>query len=745
MDIADYWQGFVRQSPLAVVTDVDGTLLPFAPRPEEALPGPDVVALLRELAQLQGLTVALASGRTHEDLDRLFGHVPRLLLVAEHGGWRRAEGAWQPVDLAPPEALAELARELERITSHQTRALVERKTWSVALHYRRVPPSERLGLLIQADAVVRAWVSGHAGFERLEGVHAFEVRSSRIHKGTAAPWVREHAGAGAHLLALGDDLTDEDLFRALGSADDTILVGRELARSTAARWRMNGPGAALAFLRWIRAVRREGTTPPPPVLPRPVTPLPLARKEAGERFKLLAISNRLPALRTPTEPCEERKRGVGGLVSALEPALTARGGLWLGWSGRALPGAEPGPACLDDDVLPPLAWLDLPGEWVEKSYNGFCNRSLWPLFHSMPERVRFADAEWERYEQVNEVFAAAASNIVDPDTPIWVHDYHLLALGRALRQRGHRGALGLFLHIPFPGVDLFSMIPTAERLLDELLDFDLLGFHTPGYVGNFLQCVGALSPARVGDDVVEHRSRRIRVGAFPIGILPESFQELPELGVAEETAALLQAIGQTRLVIGVDRLDYTKGIPERLRAFGRLLELFPEWRGKVSLVQVSVPSRADIPEYAEQRALVENAVGRINGEFGEAHWVPVRYLYRSYGHGQLAQLYRASDVGYVTPLRDGMNLVAKEYVAAQDPLKPGVLLLSRFAGAAVELKDAVLTNPYHSDGMARDLDRALRMGLEERLDRHGRLLAAVCRTTAVTWAEDFLRALEACR
>jgi trehalose 6-phosphate synthase len=207
----------------------------------------------------------------------------------------------------------------------------------------------------------------------------------------------------------------------------------------------------------------------------------------------------------------------------------------------------------------------------------------------------------------------------------------------------------------------------------------------------------------------------------------------------------MRSLDSAKLVLGVDRLDYTKGIPERLLAFGRMLEIFPEWRGKVSLVQVSVPSRADVPLYAEQRASIESIVGRLNGEFGEATWVPVRYLYRSYGRQQLAQLYRAAAVGYVTPLRDGMNLVAKEYVAAQDQENPGVLLLSQFAGAAVEMKDAVLTNPYHIEGMARDLDRSLRMALDERKARHAKLLATVERSNAVTWAEGFLDALASCR
>ena len=201
---------------------------------------------------------------------------------------------------------------------------------------------------------------------------------------------------------------------------------------------------------------------------------------------------------------------------------------------------------------------------------------------------------------------------------------------------------------------------------------------------------------------------------MPIGIIPASFQETPEPAVVEEIDGLVRSLGDAKLVLGVDRLDYTKGIPERLIAFGELLKTFPEWRKKVCLVQVSVPSRADVPLYAEQRGRIESIVGRLNGEYGEAAWVPVRYLYRSYGKQQLSQLYRTAAVGYVTPLRDGMNLVAKEYVAAQDPENPGVLMLSRFAGAAVEMQDAVLTNPYHLEGMARDLDRALRMQFDER-------------------------------
>jgi len=289
------------------------------------------------------------------------------------------------------------------------------------------------------------------------------------------------------------------------------------------------------------------------------------------------------------------------------------------------------------------------------------------------------------------------------------------------------------------------MLPWAAQIIDGMLDFDLLGFHTPQFVANFLSCVSALLPAKVADDVIRHRGRETHVASMPIGIIPAAFQEPPDPSIVEEIEGLMRILGDAKLVLGVDRLDYTKGIPERLLAFGRMLEMFPEWRGKVSLVQVSVPSRADVPLYAEQRATIESIVGRLNGEFGEAAWVPVRYLYRSYDKAQLTQLYRAAAVGYVTPLRDGMNLVAKEYVAAQDEENPGVLLLSQFAGAAVEMSDAILTNPYHTDGMARDLNRALKMQLEERKMRHAKLLGVVQRSNAVTWAEGFLDALASCR
>ncbi|MGH7162679.1 MAG: trehalose-6-phosphate synthase, partial [Planctomycetota bacterium] len=615
-------------------------------------------------------------------------------------------------------------------------------TWSVAFHFRNIEPEEHDAAVVEVENRIALWLADHPRFEELWGTEVVEVRPARMDKGSAVPWLRDRAGAGARLMALGDDVTDEDTFLQLAAEDESVLVSTERGRATAARWLLDGPGDATGFLRWLLRVRR-GEADEAAELPRRIERWTAARGGDSPRCRLLVVSNRLPEVRSASDPPDGRRRGVGGLVSALEPVLRAREGVWLGWSGRTLARAGATNFGLDDTAEPKLAWVDLPEELQRHYYDGFCNSALWPLLHSFGARVRVSERDWDAYRRANDAFAAAAEPLVGRDDTVWIHDYHLFLLGKGLRERGHRGPIGLFLHVPFPGPDLWFILPWAEELFDALLSLDLVGFQTPAHVASFRQCAGEIPAAFVGDDAIEYRGARTRVGAFPIGILPEGFQGPPSASAAQAVARLTRAIAPGRLILGVDRLDYTKGIPERLTAFARLLELHPEWRRKVSLVQISVPSREDVPAYAEQRDRVEQIVGRTNGQFGDADWVPIRYLYRSFGRGQLSALYRCAAVGYVTPLRDGMNLVAKEYVAAQDPEDPGVLLLSRFAGAAHELKDALITNPWHVDGLARDLDRALRMGLEERRMRHQRLLDVVSRTTALTWAEDFLSALAA--
>jgi trehalose 6-phosphate synthase len=743
---SEHWRTLARHTPIGILCDLDGTLVPFARTPEEARPDPDVVALVDAIAQLPGVTMAIVSGRPKAWLETFFTS-PHVFLMAEHGASRRGMGAWENVGEVDPTPLEELASMLESLVRRHPGALLERKQTTVALHYRQVQRDRRAELLVEVYGIIDAFVARYPAFERLEGTLVTEIRPASVNKAAAVPWIRGIAGAGARLVVLGDDVTDEHMFRAVGAADEPVVVRTAGRRRTAARWELEDSTEVRAVLRWLYGVR-AGQTPLPVVLPRAIEQPTLT--SAGASNDLLVVSNRLPELRHVESNDEaERKKNVGGLVSALEPALRSRGGMWLGWSGRTVPSSEP----VTTGVIEAaggssgvqLAWVDYKESWYRHYYLGLCNGTLWPLFHSFPSRVRISDEGWAAYKEVHETFAELAAELTKPRATIWAHDYHLLLFARVMRQRGHVGPMGHFLHIPFPALDIFTMLPWAAQVIDALLDFDLLGFHTPQHVANFLQCAAALLPAKVSDDVVHHRGRATHVPAMPIGIIPDVFQEPPDPAVAAEIDGLMRILGDSKLVLGVDRLDYTKGIPERLLAFGRMLEMFPEWRGKVSLVQVSVPSRADIPTYGEQRAKIEAVVGRLNGELGEAGWVPVRYLYRSYGREQLAQLYRVASVGYVTPLRDGMNLVAKEYVAAQSLENPGVLLLSQFAGAAVEMQDAVLTNPYHIDGMAQDLDRALRMPLEERKARHAKLLATVQRSNAVTWAEHFLDTLAACR
>src|SRR5688572_16634801 len=557
----EHWAEIASAAPLGIITDVDGTLIPLAMTPHEARPSPEVVALLGELAGSRDTTVAVVSGRPRETLDDYFGAHAELVLVAEHGGWRRGRaGGWQATVAANPRAPDDLGVELAELAARHPGARVERKTWALAFHFRGVAAEERDEVVIDAEQRVGAWLAQHPEFQALRGSEVIEVRPVAMNKGTAVAWIRSLAGDGARLVALGDDLTDEDTFAELGAEDEAVRVGPEDDRASAARWRLPTPGDAVVLLRWLLALRR-GETPTSVRLPEPVATV------ADTRYDMLVVSNRLPELRSTADSADPRKRNVGGLVSALEPALRARQGVWLGWSGRTLSRGDASGFGVDSSGPTTLAWVDLPEEWHQRYYNGFCNTTLWPLLHSFSSRVRLAEKDWEAYRRANDAFAASAARLVAPDGVVWVHDYHLLLLGERLRERGHQGPIGLFLHVPFPGPDLWYILPWADEILGALLALDLIGFHTPRYAANFKQCVASLLGARVDDDTVEYRGRRTRVGAFPIGILPDAFQEPAPPAAEKEVANLNRAIRPTRLILGVDRLDYTKGIPERLAAF----------------------------------------------------------------------------------------------------------------------------------------------------------------------------------
>jgi len=455
---AEHWTRFVGRSPIGIVIDLDGPAIPLAPPapgPDEGTPATESLDLLRELAGLPDVVVTVLSGRPRAVLDRLLGDVAGLRVAAEHGGWLRGEGGWRAPVSDDPAALDTLAGAVERILPPGA-ARLERTTWSLCLTFGDVPEPDRTRLVVEANVAIAAWLPGHPGYQRLESADRLEVRLARVRKSAAIAWTRARAGPSASLLVLGGARTDDDLFRSLTPVDEGLLVAPRTRAGTPARWTLSGPDRAVVFLRAVVAARRTGATLAVEALPhalaRPSGPAPAA-------YRLLAISNRLPDLRSPTAPGTDRRRNVGGLVSALEPVLAARRGLWLGWSGRTGDAGEPGPVEIDDRSTPPLAWIDFPADWYERYYNGFCNQSLWPLCHTFPERVRFVDEEWQAYVKVNAAFAAAARTLVEPDVPVWVHDYHLLLAAGALRRLGHRGPLGLFLHVPFPGIDLFSMLP----------------------------------------------------------------------------------------------------------------------------------------------------------------------------------------------------------------------------------------------------------------------------------------------
>jgi alpha,alpha-trehalose-phosphate synthase [UDP-forming]/trehalose-phosphatase len=707
---------------LALLLDLDGTMIPFAATPEAAVLDRAGIELLDALHRAK-VQVVVVTGRMRSQVEPLTELAPHAWWVAEHGAWRRDD---REIWTGPPNApeLEELARLLEPFAS-QPGARVERKSLSLCLHWRLVAPELKDALIAGAELACDEWLESNPDLERLEGVEMLEVRRRSANKGVAVPWVRQRL-PDVRLIAIGDDTTDEDMFAELEHDELAIGVGVRRAHT---RCHVAGPPAVRELLAWLVQARTTGTD-------RAFDGFEgHPDEEPAERARLLVVSNRIPPATTG------RQRSVGGLVSALEPALEAHDGMWLGWNGGESSGerrltvdgrdAQGRCGSIADTARPIRASFEFAPTWRDRFYGGFCNRALWPLFHGFPGRARYEDDEWLAYVEANAEFARHASELAATDGTVWVHDYHLLLAGRGLRQRGFAGPLGLFLHIPFPSRDLFDMLPWADEIVQAMLEFDLLGFHTEQWAQNFRDC----ARDRLG-------GRKLpEIAVLPIGIDPRAFAPTNE-PVDREVAGLQAVLGPRRMILGVDRLDYAKGIPERLTAFERLLEGKPEWRGQIAFVQISVPSRADVPEYAELRQQVENLVGRINGRFGEADWVPVRYLYRSYDHRVLAQLFRAADVALVTPLRDGLNLVAKEFVAAQDPDRPGVLVLSKFAGAAAELRDAVITNPFHPDGLAGDLDRALRMDAAERKRRHALLSAAIADRTPQRWAAVFLDRLD---
>lgn len=452
--------------------------------------------------------------------------------------------------------------------------------------------------------------------------------------------------------------------------------------------------------------------------------------DSNNQRRLIVVSNRLPVSLELSGDQWQSKRSAGGLATAMDPLLRQAGGLWIGWPGT-------------DDNSPDLVnqlreehnciAVDLPAEIAERFYEGYSNQALWPLFHSFATRLEFDPQNWDAYGEANRRFCAAVVEQYQPGDRIWIHDYHLMLLPGMLRREIPDAPIGFFLHIPFPASDIFSLLPRGDELLNGLLGSDLIAFHTHTHLQHFRRSVRRLLGIESKLDTLDTEGRTVGLQALPIGIAPDDF-----LSHLKQAEAPYQ--GQ-KLIIAVDRLDYTKGLPERLRAYARLLENEPDLRGAVVLLQVAVPSRENIESYQELTDEVNRLIGEINGRFGTPQWVPVVYMYRSIPRDELVALYNRADVAWVSPLRDGMNLVAKEYVACK-PQGDGVLVLSSFAGAAAEMGEALLVNPYDEERTAAAVSRALHMHHAEKCERMSALHQRVLRNNVFHWGEAFLGALE---
>jgi trehalose 6-phosphate synthase/phosphatase len=455
--------------------------------------------------------------------------------------------------------------------------------------------------------------------------------------------------------------------------------------------------------------------------------------------RLILVSNRLPISLARSEGKLEVKASSGGLATGLASVQSKESTIWIGWPGTRLEPAEQEalrPRFEELRVLP----VDIPAREAKRFYEDFSNGVLWPILHYLIDRIPLHSRDWAAYARVNERFADAIAEIALPADQIWIHDYHLMLLPGLLRRRLPQARIGFFLHVPFPSSEVFRILPWREDLLHGLLGADLVGFHTFSYARHFTTCLLRLLGLEAGIDRLAYQGREVRIGVFPMGIDGQSFATLASDPEVEEAAAAMRAGAGGQIMLGVDRLDYTKGLLRRMLAVERLLEREPAFRGKVRFVQLAVPSREHVPEYRDYKRELEGIVGRVNGAYGTIDDAPIHYLYRSVLPPELTAMYRAADAMVVTPLRDGMNLVAKEFVASRVD-GDGVLVLSELAGAASELGEALLVNPYDVDQIASAMARALTMPLEERKRRMQILRERVLSRSVQEWATGFVNAL----
>ena len=453
--------------------------------------------------------------------------------------------------------------------------------------------------------------------------------------------------------------------------------------------------------------------------------------------RLIVISNRVSVPKANGAAGSQ-----GGLAIALSSALREHRGVWFGWSGQETDEFT-GHLDMQRNNGVTTATIDLEPQDVDEYYNGYANRTLWPLFHYRIDLTEYDRNFGEGYERVNNRFAESVMPLIEPDDLVWVHDYHLLPLGSMLRERGLKNRIGIFLHTPWPPARLLVSLPFHERLVVSMLQYDVIGFQTQEWLDSFLHYAEKeLGLAINADGSIDYEGRHIVARAFPIGIDYDEFVEGAQSAEARDAHDRLRGSARGRkIVIGVDRLDYSKGLGERFDSFDRFLTDNEAMAKDVVLLQIAPPSREIVATYQQIRQDLERKAGHINGAHADVAWVPIRYVNRGYPRTALAGFYRAADIGLVTPLRDGMNLVAKEYVAAQDPEDPGVLILSQFAGAAHQLTDALLVNPHSVEHVSEAIRTALAMPRKERIRRWEALSRSVREEDVVKWREDFVKVL----
>ncbi|MEQ4531638.1 MAG: alpha,alpha-trehalose-phosphate synthase [Mixta sp.] len=455
--------------------------------------------------------------------------------------------------------------------------------------------------------------------------------------------------------------------------------------------------------------------------------------------RLVVVSNRIAVP-------DGSKASAGGLAVGILDALKTTGGLWFGWNGDISAIGEEENEEIDIVKQEGITYASFPLNQNDYDlyYCQFSNTVIWPAFHYRLDLVQFQREAWDGYCHVNELLAERLLPLIEPDDILWIHDYHLLPFAAALRKRGVNNRIGFFLHIPFPTPEIFNALPPHKELLEMLCDYDLLGFQTENDRQAFLECMALLTQVQhKGPKLHRAFGNTFATEVYPIGIEPDSIKEMAEGPLPPKMAAMKRELGDAKNIIACERLDYSKGLPERFLAYEALLENYPQHRGKIRYSQIAPTSRGDVQAYQDIRHQLETEAGRINGKYGTLGWTPLYYLNQHFDRRLLMKIFRLTDVALITPLRDGMNLVAKEYVAAQNPEDPGVLVLSRFAGAANELTSALIVNPYDRDEVAAALDKALTMSLAERISRYNDMMEILRKNDISHWRESFLQDLRA--